>query len=328
MRPTIQLFLPLIQCKRDEFRLRSDTHAALRRVGVDVSFAQRALLFLHDDISFDDLRRWHANRRLELVLVDHNRCTLPDVGDAVRQVIDHHVDERQHLDESLQFKWIRTVGSCCTLIAQLAAHQLQHHHDDVILLLTTIITDTINFDSKIKRATLLDEKIAFFLFNLLSSSQSFEQFSKIVFQEISQAKNNVSSLTPIELLSRDFKSADDGLRLGFSSITISLSEFVLKANLSNDVSILEQFCKSQQIDTLVICVALTEPAVFRRQLAIFSIDNIRFEKLFSFLNTSNLSLTLLSSSSTTTNLVFWDQGDSTASRKQILPLITQQLLLL
>jgi inorganic pyrophosphatase/exopolyphosphatase len=284
---------------------------------------------LHDDISLGDLKSWHDSRRLELALVDHNRCTLsPELAGAVRQVVDHHVDERQYVDDSLRFKWIRPVGSCCTLLAQLAAHQLAAHRDDAALLLITIITDTINFDPALKRATPLDNTIARFLFALSAPAVSFEQHAAAVFQEISQAKNNVSSLTPIELLSRDFKSADDGLRLGFSSITISLSEFVLKANLSNDVSILEQFCKSQQIDTLVICVALTEPAVFRRQLAIFSIDNIRFEKLFSFLNTSNLSLTLLSSSSTTTNLVFWDQGDSTASRKQILPLITQQLLLL
>jgi hypothetical protein len=40
------IVLPLIQCKRDEFRLRSDTHAALRRIGVELGVRPtRAALF-------------------------------------------------------------------------------------------------------------------------------------------------------------------------------------------------------------------------------------------------------------------------------------------
>lgn len=318
--------LPLIQCKRSEFRLRSDTRAALRRVGVDEAFAERELLFLHDDISIDDLLQWHAERRLSLALVDHNASNLPAaLSAAVRQVVDHHVDEHKYVDDSLELKLIRPVGSCCSLIGQLAAHQLslQSHADVCQILLTTIATDTVNFDAALKRATPFDVSMARFLFsNSVASDQttkvSFEQYCTSAFEEISRAKNDVSALTPAELLTRDYK-AVAALKLGMSSITSALETFPMQSTLA-------EFCDAQQIDTLIICVAITEPT-FRRQLACFvAHDDARFARLREFLSTSAaLRLEPLANRTGVPRLALFEQRELTASRKVVAPLVTDFL---
>lgn len=331
--------LPLIQCKRSEFRLRSDTRAALQRCGgVDAAFAERELLFLHDDISIDDLLQWHSERRLSLALVDHNNAaaTLPAaLAHAVRHVVDHHVDEHQYVDDSLELKLIRPVGSCCSLITQLAAHQLtqlQHADDFNQLLLTTIATDTINFDAALKRATPFDHSIARFLFSKINAAAtiSFEQYCTLAFEEISRAKNDVSALSASELLARDYK-AVPSLRLGMSSLTGALETFPMHSTTLAD------FCDAQQIDTLIICTAVVaDPAPFRRQLACFvaaraTDADARFTKLYEFLQSSaSLRLEPLAANSqpTTTTvprLALFEQRDLTASRKVIAPLVVDFL---
>jgi inorganic pyrophosphatase/exopolyphosphatase len=321
--------LPLLQCRRAEFRLRGDSRAALRRVGIDE--AERSLLFLHDDVSIDELRAWHDAGRLRLALVDHNRCTLPaPLAAAVRQVLDHHVDERRYVDDSLQLKCVRPTGSCATLVAQLAAHRLVGADADAAaaqLLLSAIVTDTINFDPKLNRTTPLDMAIARFLFdhssNKSSSAVAFDSYCNDLFAEISRAKNDVSSLTPLELLQRDYKAAD-APRLGFASLTLPLADFLAKADA---LAALDSFCAAQRLDTLVLCVALTEPT-FRRQLALFSRDTTRFTNLLSFLPSQHsLALAPLQSLSSE-HFACWEQGDLTASRKAIAPLVTSRLLLL
>jgi exopolyphosphatase len=327
--------LPLIQCKRSEFRLRSDTRAALQRCGgVDAAFAERELLFLHDDISIDDLLQWHSERRLSLALVDHNNAaaTLPAaLAHAVRHVVDHHVDEHRYVDDSLELKLIRPVGSCCSLIAQLTAHQLTQQQSDEFsqLLLTTIATDTVNFDAALKRATPFDHSIARFLFAKINpaATVSFEQYCTLAFEEISRAKNDVSALSASELLARDYK-AVPSLRLGMSSLTGALETFPMQSTTLAD------FCDAQQIDTLIICTAVVaDPAPFRRQLACFvaahaTDADARFTKLYEFLQSSaslRLEPLAVNGQPTVPRLALFEQRDLTASRKVIAPLVVDFL---
>jgi exopolyphosphatase len=138
----------LLQCRRAEFALRVDSLAVLSAASI------AELCFLHDDVTETELLRLHAERRLRLTLVDHNRCTLPSaaaLSDAIVGIVDHHQIESHLQSQQLAcpLVLVEPVGSCCTLVGQLVAHCVTP--SDAELLLRTIAVDTLNFDAALKQ---------------------------------------------------------------------------------------------------------------------------------------------------------------------------------
>jgi exopolyphosphatase len=255
---------PLLPCRRAEFALRVDSLAVLSAEEVG------ELRFLHDDVSLAHLERLHADGRLRLTLVDHNRCVLPaPLGDAVVGVVDHHelCGERQH---ALRLQLVRRVGSCCTLVGQLVAHAVTP--SDAELLLRTIAVDTMNFDAALQRAAPLDVAVARFLHRVAAPPLAFEPFCAAAFALVRAAKNDVAAVPLADLLRRDYKSLPEH-RLGLSSVPVPAARF--------DERVLAEFCADAGVDSLIVFAALTEPPPsggFRRELAVFSRDR----RLFAF----------------------------------------------
>ncbi len=81
------LFLPLINIRRADFRLRTEVVYLFNAAGVQVD----NLLF-SDDV---DLETLSAEGRMRLILVDHNKlaASLYQLGGLVDEIIDHHEDE-------------------------------------------------------------------------------------------------------------------------------------------------------------------------------------------------------------------------------------------
>jgi exopolyphosphatase len=259
-----ELVDPLLPCRRAEFALRVDSLAVLSAA------ALAELRFLHDDVSLAQLERLHADARLRLTLVDHNRCVLPaPLADAVVGVVDHHELTRQHAPARLQLQLVRRVGSCCTLVGQLVAHAVTP--SDAELLLRTIAVDTMNFDAALRRATPLDVAVARFLHRVAAPPLAFEPFCAAAFALVRAAKDDVAAVPLADLLRRDYKSLPEH-RLGLSSVPVPAARF--------DERVLAEFCADAGVDSLIVFAALTEPPPigFRRELAVYSRDR----RLFAF----------------------------------------------
>lgn len=283
----------VVACRRAEFRLRADSLLVLTTLLAPLSAADltASLVFLDDDLT--DLPAMAA-RGVQLTLVDHNRTTvalLPVVG-----VIDHHVDEGSV--QGVPLRLVAPVGSCCTLVGQLLAHRIAA--DAAALLLWTIAADTLNFDAALRRATPLDVSVARFLHRVVAPSTTLADYCTAAFEAVARAKNDVSALSPAELLRRDYKSLLPEHSVGLASVPVPVTTLA-EAELA-------AFCAERGVDSLVVFAALSEP-VFARQLAVYSRD-AALQRFFA-------DQTLLDAPSPL--LRRYAQTDVTASRKVIVP---------
>uniref|UniRef100_A0A667YX60 Prune exopolyphosphatase n=1 Tax=Myripristis murdjan TaxID=586833 RepID=A0A667YX60_9TELE len=108
--PGNSVVVPVLNVPRSEFQLRADCRFLLTEVGV----AMETLVF-RDEV---DLGRLHGNRRLALTLVDHNVLSSTDSGlqGAVVEVIDHHQLET-NASSSCSVA-VETVASCATMVTE------------------------------------------------------------------------------------------------------------------------------------------------------------------------------------------------------------------
>ena len=152
--PGAPLVVPVINCPRGDFALRTEAVYLFAALDVDVD----ALLFI-DEINLEPLYR---SGRLSLTLVDHNTLSAAQAKytDAVDGVIDHHADGG--LYPQAEPRTIEPVGSAATLVAEAVLQDRPALIDSVsaTLLLGTILLDTVNLDPAAGRVTAKDRDIA------------------------------------------------------------------------------------------------------------------------------------------------------------------------
>ena len=174
------LWLPVVPFARGDFRLRQDACLAFRHVGFTFDEAGAPADLLHlDEATAETAALWSGAGGLGLALVDHNAC-LPDVctrfGERVVAIVDHHNDERRHVDldearrrepadalvamlEGSSRTLLRTVrpdvGSTCSLLVELMESELPGGRLSArsvelrVLLLSAIAVDTRGFEPKL-----------------------------------------------------------------------------------------------------------------------------------------------------------------------------------
>lgn len=135
-------------------------------------------------------------------MVDHHVAKIPVQGANVIEVIDH-----RPLDLNVSFPveckvTLSSVGSCATLIADKIRSSQVTVPDCLQLLHGTILLDTLNFSSSADKARPLDVEIVTEIERLIAFDQN--QRAKL-FDELVKARNNVDSLTALQLLSKDLK---------------------------------------------------------------------------------------------------------------------------
>lgn len=137
------------------------------------------------------------------------------------------------------------------------------------------------------------------------------------------AKFDVSTLSNTDLLRKDYKMVPQGqkrFRICISSISLSLQDFFLRENSHNDI---EVFCFNKSLDVLVLMPIYfeAESDIPRRQIGVCGPNaNVLEEVAEYLLNSSELKLKAI----TVGQLPPWkayDQGNATASRKVVLPLL-------
>jgi exopolyphosphatase len=154
---------------------------------------------------------------VKYALLDHNTLAdrfAVDENARVVAIVDHHADERNHLDASPRIIVVPT-GSCCSLIAQLILKAWRNGMSSAVarLLLCAVLSDTDGLKGGGK-AEATDREIAPFLFEraeLVGASAGpvvdvhDVREAKELTQILAIRKSSVDLLSPRDLLRRDYK---------------------------------------------------------------------------------------------------------------------------
>lgn len=246
---------------------------------------------------------------MKITITDHNAFSdlFEQFSPSLVGIIDHHNEQPNQNFPSLLEKEIVTVGSASTLVAErylgttpifpgllplddfdplsLIDNTLSH------LLISAILIDTSNLK---KRTTIRDTKA---VENLVKSMIKFnENFilktkknRKKLFKLIKKAKNDITQLTSLEILKKDFKSWKiKSLKYGISSVTVSIPDLLKDQNFLekiNELSILKN------ISILFVLSHFKSKFLPQRQLLFFSNSNEE-KKLNDFFEISMKDLTL------------------------------------
>lgn len=306
--------LPLLQCKREELPLRTEALWLFKELNIDSN-----KLVFSDDLSEDKLA--HLGH-LSVTLVDHNYPPAP-LASAVEEVIDHH---RPQGEGGAWHSTIELVGSCSTLVAEKLLSDDSYTIDPVVatLLLGAILLDTVNLRQSEGRVTEKDTAVAARLKTLVSRPQDE------LFQSLFAARFNTSGLSTLQLLQRDFKAVSVGqYRLGFSSITALLTEFLQREGASDD---LQRFCSTQRLHLLLLLgITVSSGEQRRRQIALYQPQGMGTPSDFADSLASVLEaderLQCESIASHEFEGPLLEQGNPALSRKHILPIVTEFLAL-
>ena len=223
--------MPLLQTPRADIPLRAENLYALEFGGVDP-----AHLLTGDELPAN------APPAVKYALLDHNTLAgrfAADESARVVAVVDHHADERHHLDASPRIVEVPT-GSCSSLVARLIRQEWAEGmgHAVARLLLCAILIDTDGLKPGGK-AEAADREVASFLLEkaelISASAGETEDVHGVkeaveLTQTLAIRKDNVDLLSPRDLLRRDYKeyrfvpgwNAEGSLLVGLASVPRSV----------------------------------------------------------------------------------------------------------
>lgn len=304
------LIVPLLNIRQADLVLRSDNVFLLRQTG----FSPDLLLF-RDQLDLQALQR---AGRLRLTLVDHN--VLPssdrDLEGAVVEVIDHRQQEREPSPACPVT--VEMVGSCATLITERIIQKAPEILDQQLaqLLYATILLDCVNMAPAAGKVTPKDSQYAAALearFPALPPRGA-------LFQALQNAKFDVSGLNTEQMLLKDMKAVSGSLSLAISVLYITLEEFLQRAELEAELS---DFCQKLGFELLLLMtISFTETKEPIRELAVFSHSAACREQMCQYLERArNPALNLCPISSPHPHIAAYQQGNTLASRKKLLPIV-------
>lgn len=295
-----QSYIPLLNIHREELAFRKDVLYLFKLLHISAD----DLLFIDDEVPLNKL---FNEGRLRLNLVDHNLLhpKQEHLSAAVERIVDHHVDENKHYP-LLESKVIETVGSATTLIAEKMLSNKQMITPELALfLLGPILIDTSNLQS-VEKTTDKDKKVVEALLPLGSIPPDF-------YEKLLAAKNDISDLTPSQLLSKDFKEYLDGqLLYGISSLPSSVSWW--REDEQTLRPILEKYAKDRELSFLILL--MQGP---KRKIIVYSPSPKLLKSFESYVQTDKGLNKILSPVASSNQLSFYEAEKSLA-RKQLQPL--------
>lgn len=311
--------VPVLNILQRDLVLRSDSVALLSKTGLSPD-----LLLFRDHL---DLRGLQRGRGLRLTLVDHN--VLPDsdsdLEGAVVEVIDHHKLERvtscpvpMETVTSCPVT-VEPVGSCATLVAERVLQGAPQLLDSQIgtLLYGTILVDCVDMSPAAGKVTPKDSEV---LLKLETTVHSLPQRS-VLFSELQQAKFNISGLDSEQMLMKDLKTVSGpDLNIGISVLYLPLQDFLVRPGVEAELS---AFSQRMGFDCLLLMsISFTETQQPIRELGVFSLSQPIREQVSLYLDQAqNPNLDLRPLHCVLQHVTAFHQGNTTASRKKLLPLL-------
>lgn len=259
--------LPVLNFRREDIILRKDVSYVLSEAEIDTTYA-----ICIDDISLEQLA---IQRQLQLLLVDHN-VLCPSQAYAAAHVIgciDHHADLLQHASPQ---RCIRSVGSCCSIVAELFSQHPQLRHV-AFLLAAAIIVDTRNLTAPV--TTDADRSAMHCLRGHLDSFDDAR--ANEIFLKLQQLRQDVSGLTVSQLFLKDTKQflLPSGVGITFSSLPVPISA----------LGALDRSWTSSVLDLILargwhalLALSAADPASNLRSVAILARDDAATALVFYF----------------------------------------------
>ncbi|XP_042297076.1 exopolyphosphatase PRUNE1 [Sceloporus undulatus] len=304
-------FIPVLNIPRSDFPLRTESTFLLKAQGIPES----SLVF-RDEI---DLLALHQAGRLSLTLVDHHVLPSRDAAleESVVEVLDHRPLE---LERSPPCKvTAELVGSCATLVTERILQGPAHVLDRLTaaLLHGTIVLDCVNMAPEAGKVTPKDVRYA----SLLESRFPDLPSKDAIFEALQKAKFDVSGLTTEQMLRKDLKAlSGKGTAIAISAIYVNLPAFLERPGLEEE---LRGFCQLRGYDMLVaMTISFNEHNEPFRQMAVYS----EYADLWTAVcrtleHSTDPSLSLSPLESPYSTVCAYHQGNTTASRKKVLPIV-------
>ncbi|EQB54324.1 exopolyphosphatase [Colletotrichum gloeosporioides Cg-14] len=338
--PPHTLHIPISNLPRDDLKLRPEMTAAFAHADL-----KPADLLTLDDIPPSlpaDDTRW--------VLVDHNALTgalSKRFASRVVGCVDHHADEGVIPTETGEEpRVVEKCGSCASLVVEYcrqaweaaAAEGGEGKEEDAQvarLALAPILIDTTNLQSKDK-TTPKDVSAVQFLEKIAGAEFDRDAF----FNEISDVKEDISSLGFRDIFRKDYKQWDDqgfGPKpavMGVSAVVQNLEYLLSKADGDHGV-LLEEFRKwaaERELDIGVIMTTAHPDGKFQRQLFIWAFNKNAVEVCHNFVKGWKGDLGLeswgegrLDQPGEDEWRMAWSQGNIRHSRKQVAPMLREAI---
>ncbi|KAF5282390.1 hypothetical protein FQA39_LY17587 [Lamprigera yunnana] len=302
------LVLPVLNIFSGDFSVRTENCYVLDQLKVNKEF-----LLFRDTISLEDISKYNL---LKVSLVDHHMLRKQDMflEKFVIEVFDHRPrDTKMTWNKDRVHIVIEEVASCASLIANeiLNENSLILNRTLATLLYDVIIFDSIALNPAVDKVRDLDLKISQKLKEMFDIKITVEQ----LFEELWQAHNNVSHLTPKQLLVKDLKFIE---KLPIAGVPMLVQDYL---KLPNVLSNLIQFCDEIDYETIVIMGLWVNGKQVFRDIGIFAKSNKSLQhSLVSALRGSE-ELQLEECNVETPNIIYFKQNNIHKSRKHILPLI-------
>jgi exopolyphosphatase len=284
------------------------------------------------------------------ILVDHNALQ-GELGkiysSRVVGCIDHHDEEHEvPWDCGPEPRIIRKSGSCSSLVLEyckpvwdelgkvLGEEERQWNAELARLAIAPVLIDTTNLtiDSKTTEA---DVKAVRYLEGWIMASEDGESYNtEQYFKEISEAKENIGSLSLPDILRKDYKQWDEAsAKLGVSSVVKNLEFLIEKAG--NKEKFFEEakgFAKERDLSLFSIMTTSHPGGVFKRELLVWGLDAKGMEAAKKFAANAEDKLGLTEWGEGFVNLdegsewrCCWWQNKIENSRKQVAPLLRTSL---
>ncbi|KXT00360.1 hypothetical protein AC578_5857 [Pseudocercospora eumusae] len=347
-----KIWIPVTNIPASDLALRPELTALLKHADVKPSE-----LITLDDLGSEPL----PQDKSDWTLVDHNALQ-GELGKlyrpAVKGVIDHHEDEKT-VPEKAEPRVITKCASCNSLVVNYlreawqdlgsmvsatigAAQEDGRLVDDfpyastwdaqvAKLALGAILIDSINMKAEHK-VTEHDKKAVRFLEAKINISHKYgkDYERDRFFNEINTAKSNIDELSLRDILRKDYKQWQEGdLTLGISSVVQSIQ--YLEGRNEDLQDTIKAWAKERKLNMFAIMTAYNDGSGFHRQLHLTTFDaggKTAAEKFVS--NSGKLDLRDAKGSKTSegpdiTFHHFWDQHNLEASRKQVGPLLRENM---
>lgn len=329
--------LPLVSVPRADLALRRETVLLLEMVHID----SQSLICL-DEIPSEAMES-------TITLVDHNKLLYPQLfqGCNVVEILDHHMDEEQHVNVVGDLRKIAfegstaLVASTCTLLAEryLNTSPTEIPADLAFSLLGVILLDSVNMSHSAAKGTLRDQSAIDILvewtdWSVFSQQSRVKKFftdgkpnTKALYDFLTQSKFDINfwmSLSTIDALRLDYKqfTASSGDVFGAASVLLSLSDFLEKPNVEKD---LLDYMTSCGIPILaILSMVINDENKPKRGILICGPSGNRMvDSIAAYLqNSESLLLTEIEDRSTPSlKIRQFAQGNPKASRKQIVPIM-------
>uniref|UniRef100_A0A1A9UUW3 DHHA2 domain-containing protein n=1 Tax=Glossina austeni TaxID=7395 RepID=A0A1A9UUW3_GLOAU len=312
-------FLPVLNIPRHDYPLKTEVHYLFQQLSLSEEY-----LTFRDELSVELMTS------SQFVLVDHHNS--PWSKQAI-VVFDHRPkDETAELPLNCSIH-MESVGSCCTLIAELmlkAGMTTVKEIEILKLLRSTIVLDTVNFSESAKRATAKDHEICFALEERLSAI-SQQETRKEVFDNLVKARSDVRSLTTFQLLRKDMKLISDtqsNKKIVLPGFPVLVQEFIKKPLAEEALKECARITDSSVILLLGMHVDIDQENSVQRDLGLINIkDSQLFASVKRKLETMSEPNLQLQENSDCHFMegCFFKQGNTKATRKHILPAVNQIL---